>query len=291
MNNKLFLLVVLTLFAGALFVLALPEGTDTLTPQNSTSRTATTRSNISALAGNITQLSVTGSSASQSWAGFYGNVTGTIALDTSDGSRLYSWTVANPKGEVYATEYTGVPQWGSPSQTTNITCWNYTKGDTTVFLHYGELEGWDTDFDTATATVSAAGMKQGAVDSVNNTFLRTAARSFPSFYSGTAYINGTLNNDECPSLALYNSTTASTYGGSGDLEPTAALGSVAGGNYQEVLLYDNTNHALLFTAIVDFERDTPGFDGNIWDFAMIVTEKGSAGDTSTTEYNFFVELE
>jgi hypothetical protein len=90
---------------------------------------------------------------------------------------------------------------------------------------------------------------------------------------------------------IYNSTSEVNYGGSGILEPTLEKGSVEGGYYQEVILEDNNTNATIYTAIIDFERSMPGFDGNVWDFQMIVPEKGSSGDTATTTYNFYVELE
>ena len=99
-----------------------------------------------------------------------------------------------------------------------------------------------------------------------------------------------------PSLALnYNVTSQTgynnTYDTTGDSDPTIVGGARAGGSYQEVILIDILSNALLYTAIIDFERNTTGFNGKVWDFQMIVPEDGHGTDTATTEYNFYLELE
>ncbi len=293
MQGMIFIAILLLM--GSIIVSALPEGPNQLDVKNSTRRTVNGHNETLALAGNVTQLNITGSAISQSWTGFYGNVTGTLSLESSNGKRMYTWAIANPKGEIYATEAETTPTWGAPGQGSYINCWNYSTdrcGQVPCYSH-AEIEGWDDDLDGASMTnvISTKGMKKNAVDSINNTFLTLPGRSFPSFYVGTRYINGTLNNDMCPSISLYNSTSEVNYGGSGILEPTLEKGSVEGGYYQEVILEDNNTNATIYTAIIDFERSMPGFDGNVWDFQMIVPEKGSSGDTATTTYNFYVELE
>jgi hypothetical protein len=292
MKSKYLVIMGIFLLLAAVFVAAIPEGPDkAITIMNSTRRTVRNHSGIDALAGNVTQLNISGASNTQNWAGYYGNVTGTITLENSDGFRMYTWDLTNPKGEVYATESTLVPQWGGPGVSTTIECWNYSKGLATYYVHYAEIEGWDgaTPADTDEEwRFTTKGIRQDAPDSINNTFRRTSDRPFPSFYVGTKYINGTNNDAKCPSLGLYNQSNESTYIGG---EPTASGGSVAGGNYQEVILWDNYSRSILFTSIIDFERDTKGFDGRVWDFQMIVPEKGTSSDTSTTTYNFYVELE
>ncbi|MBD3164325.1 hypothetical protein GF323_03930 [Candidatus Woesearchaeota archaeon] len=292
--NALNALLMLFILLGMAIVAAAPEGPDELDVMNSTRRTVKATQNISALAGNVTQLNISGTFITQSWQGYYGNVSGTIALDASDGYRMFSWDIASPQGEVYATEGIDVPTWGGVGQSATIECWNYTKGRTTAigYPYYGEVEGWNSieGAESAAINFSTVGMGENDPDSINNTFYRTSAYSFPSFYAGRAFINGTLNNDQCPSLALYNSTNASTYGGSGDLDPSA--GAVhEGGDFQEVILIDTSKNYLIFTAITDLTKNTKGFNNRVWDFQMIVPEDGHGGDITTTEYNFYVELE
>ncbi len=281
-------LFVLLLIIAAVFIYAAPEGPSTLTVAATSRRGPESTSNITALAGNVTRITIAGTSTTQSWQGYYGNVTGTIALNTAGGKMLYSWSLANPSGEIYATSASGVPKWGGINVTGNITCWNFSRGDSeAAYPSYAEVEGWNAQDGTEVNNIGTYGIPQNAMDSINNTFLRTSARAFPTFYVGNQVINGTSNRDECPSVALYNSTNASTYAGG---EPTNGL-PAAGGDFQEVILIDNTNLLLLYTAIIDYERDTFAFDGTMWDFQMIVPENGHGTDTSTRQYNFYVELE
>lgn len=58
---------------------------------------------IPAIAGNVTELSITGFSTTQSWQGYYGNVSGTIQLADSSDNIMYNWSLASPEGEIYAT--------------------------------------------------------------------------------------------------------------------------------------------------------------------------------------------
>ncbi len=288
-------ILILMILLGAAWVLALPEGPDRAISVVETSRkTVSPNKTLSVLAGNVTQITVTGSLSTTSWAGYYGNVSGRLTLETSAGDIMYDWDIANPKGEIYATESPILPAWGQPGQESKIECWNYTKGKSTYYIHYSEIEGWDTTVGDAGEVQRFAekGIKADAVDSINNTFLRTSSRAFPGFWVGTKYINGSSNIMKCPSVATYNSSGPknSTYG-TGVLDWSADTGSKAGGNYQEVILFDNTSRSILFTAIIDFERDMTGFDGRVWDFQMIVPENGNGGDTATTTYHFYVELE
>ena len=51
---------------------------------------------VPAQAGNITELMINGFSTTQSWQGFYGNVTGTIQLADADYDFLYNFTPPTP---------------------------------------------------------------------------------------------------------------------------------------------------------------------------------------------------
>ena len=71
-----------------------------------------------AIAGNITNLTISGFSITQSWQGYYGNVTGTIQLADSSDNVLYNWSTASPLGEVYTSNESSSIQWDS------IACFN-----------------------------------------------------------------------------------------------------------------------------------------------------------------------
>ncbi|MCX6749909.1 MAG: hypothetical protein NTZ83_00460, partial [Candidatus Pacearchaeota archaeon] len=51
---------------------------------------------IDAIAGNVTELSITGFSTTQSWQGYFGNITGTIQLADSGDNVMYNWSLASP---------------------------------------------------------------------------------------------------------------------------------------------------------------------------------------------------
>lgn len=53
-------------------------------------------------AGNITEINLTAISTTKSWAGYYGEITGTLTLEDSEGYVFYNWSTVEPKGEVYA---------------------------------------------------------------------------------------------------------------------------------------------------------------------------------------------
>jgi len=55
-----------------------------------------------AVAGNLTELVVTGFTSTQSWQGYYGNVSGTIQLADGSNNVFYNWSQATAIGEVFA---------------------------------------------------------------------------------------------------------------------------------------------------------------------------------------------
>jgi hypothetical protein len=69
---------------------------------SSTRATPDDATGIPALAGNVTELSISGFSITQSWQGYFGNVTGTIMLSDSSDNVMYNWSLASPEGEIYA---------------------------------------------------------------------------------------------------------------------------------------------------------------------------------------------
>ena len=57
---------------------------------------------VNAIAGNVTELNVFGYTTTQSWQGYYGNVTGVIRLADISDNVLYNWSLTTPEGEIYA---------------------------------------------------------------------------------------------------------------------------------------------------------------------------------------------
>ena len=109
--NKLFVLFAVTFLAIGLAAAA-PEGgtvasiaNTTATPDAATAATAS--------GGQISLISISGRSQTQVWAGFVGDVTGTLTLRNSVGDSLYNWTMTTAQGEVFATRNSGTPTWAS----------------------------------------------------------------------------------------------------------------------------------------------------------------------------------
>ncbi len=275
---RFFSLTLIFTLTSAIFVLAIttPEGPGTMSVVNSTRRTPTGMSSNEAYAGNITFLTITGQTVTQSWQGYVGNVSGVITLDDADNYTLYDWTDSSPTGEIYATYLSSV-DW----TTGNVLCWNWSAPE--VYLQLNELEGWGTTGVKPTSTKSL-GVTQTAVDGVNETFTCNACDgstllTHANFYVGGQFINGSAlspasqGGGPCPAVKLYNGTGS--------------------GVFQEVILYNNqsgdNNDGVIYTSILNDSIN--GYNNQSWDFEMIVGENGHSGDTSTTTYYFYVELE
>ena len=271
-------------FSMISFTLAIPEGTTDLTIVNSSRKSPAASASVPSYAGNVTQLSLTGSTTTQTWQGFVGNVTGTITLDDSSNFTLFNWTLNEPEGEVYATYLSNI-SW----TTGNIKCWNWSIG-TGSYLQLSELEGY-------AAVNPVPGIPYGFtnlslatddVDGVNETFecgicddrppgAITGAETHAPFYVGGQLIDGNSRDSAltgaCPVVRLLNSS--------------------GNGTYEEVLLYHDVpgtdNDGIIYTAILNISAN--GYDNRNWDFEMIVGENGHDGDSSTTPYYFYVELE
>lgn len=106
-------------------------------------------------------------------------------------------------------------------------------------------------------------MVQGAGDSINATFNDTAHAAF------TVGAHPETAADTCPSIALWN----------GASQPASSTA-----DFQEVIFQEAAG-AFVYTAFLN--DDTTGFDGNTYDFEMIIPE--SDEDAANTYY-FYVEL-
>ena len=54
----------------------------------------------------------------QTWQGYYGNVTGTITLDDANNNTMYDWSLPDPSGEIFAVNSSDSVAWA------NIYCLN-----------------------------------------------------------------------------------------------------------------------------------------------------------------------
>src|SRR4030042_6405258 len=102
--NRLFLLSVLLVVLLSVNVLAVEPFGASVNPASPSMRAPedTADNDPNAIAGNITSMDVTGFSVTQSWQGYFGNVTGVITLEDNSGNVMYNWSEASPEGEIYA---------------------------------------------------------------------------------------------------------------------------------------------------------------------------------------------
>ena len=166
-------------FLVAWNVMAEPTGPSNINPISSSRYPVTSASNNSAIAGNVTELNFESNSVTNTWQGYYGNISGSIKLGDSNNNTLYDWSSASPTGEIYATRSGATPAWGT------IAC-----ADATQIAAEDTALGVDQVIDQ---------------DSVNRTFLSGA--SFNTFFVGNLNINSTQN---CYSVNLHNSTGPSS---------------------------------------------------------------------------------
>lgn len=247
-------------FVQIIHAAALPEGA-TVSVENSTRRTPAAATSVNAIAGNVSQLSIVGTTSTQSWQGFYGNVSGTITLDDAANKTLYDWALASPAGEVFAVRAGNTPSWTAD----NIMCYNFSMNST-----------YENNYFTFEELESLMNIDSADVDGVNETFI--GQQYSGRFYAGYSEINGTTQ--DCNKINLYVNDMSQSE------------------NFTEVLLYDLNGGTPseadsgfeIFAAIIE-ENGAIGFDNLVWDFQMLVLEDGHEGDSATTEYYFYVELE
>ncbi len=163
---------------------AVPTGPDVLTVFNSSRYNSTNinGTSIQAEAGNVTGLVLVDIALTKAWAGYYGNVSGTIVLSDAGSNNLYTWAIASPTGEVYASNGSGV-SW-SIVNCVNLTAnksSNYPMNQSTLEAFFGIAV---TDGD-------------GVNETFNSTFGDTAG-----FYVSSTLIDDT---DKCPMLFTHTS--------------------------------------------------------------------------------------
>lgn len=107
-------------------------------------------------------------------------------------------------------------------------------------------------------------MTAGQVDNINGTFNSTLHSSF-------VVAGNTIAADTCSAQALFVNDARQAPG--------------SGADFQQILLEENTNELVFVSLLND---NTVGFDGDIYDFQMIVAE--SSVKSSATPYYFYVEL-
>jgi len=223
-----------------------PLGAENVTPiRSETSNSSLYQpDHVEAIAGNLTELTITGVSPTKSWQGFFGNVSGTIILEDSTGFRFYDWAVAEPQGEVFA----------SVNNTISWTTVECAPIDNSTYI-----DEWHTFY----------GMLHSDYDDLNDTYNAT---DHAMFQVGFTNLTGCRTT-----YTFQNNASQAT-------------------NFPAVLLSSDSNSTLIFTAILEDDQsgerdDEAGYDGGLYDFQMLVAENGQLGNTVTTRYYFWIEIE
>ena len=163
------------LLAG--FAMAAPIGPKAITQQASSKYSESAGGfNVSAQAGNVTELVINATTSTQTWQGYYGNVIGSIILANSNNKSMIDWDITGVAGQVYASRSPTISDW------TSIGC---TSG---------------AQIDSEDVYLNAT----GKADGVNQTFSNSTAHS--EFYVGTKKIDA----GGCYALNLRNNTAESS---------------------------------------------------------------------------------
>jgi hypothetical protein len=185
-KGMLFLLIIIS-FASFLF--AEPTGPNQINESPAQSRGTNSPYTLNAEAGNISALSVDATTVTQSWQGYYGNITGAITLDNTENYTMYDWAQANPQGEIYASNSSTVT-WAS------IKCVNFTAPN----------QGAGSEGVNLSSLEATYGMNSWDPDGINETFKYTYVDA-SGFYVGSVTIN---TDDRCPLTYTYVNDTSQT---------------------------------------------------------------------------------
>ena len=258
MNRKLIAATCLIAILSLVLVSAVEPNGATTSAGSSESSPSGGAGNHSAIAGNMTALTIfSGTAGSQGWQGYYGNVSGGLSLSDGSSNMLYNWSVATPSGEVYAATNSSVT-W------LNIQCFNMTASGTYTD-ETGAGGATNQNGTNATILETEFGFDFTDLDGINETFDTNNHDAF--FTAGQEF-----TADECKSLQLFTNET-----------------QAEDGIFEEILLYEPATRTAVFMAIL--EDSKMGFKNSPVDFQMIVPEDGHGTDTDITTYYFFIEIE
>jgi hypothetical protein len=252
MYKRLATILIMFLAAFSFIVVAAtdPQGPSTLRVNWSQRNTPYDPLNLSALAGNITELEIFAKTQTRTWQGYVGNISGTITLDDASNWTLYDWSNTEPRGQIYATPTAVVPTWA------NINCFEYYVDGTNRY-NLTEIE-------------SVLGLDPTERDGVNETF---KYKNHPLIYVGSKQINA----DNCWSTNMYQNDVNQT----NNFFELLLTDNTTSSIIYTTIIENRTPGAL---------SDVPGYNGVQYDFQMLVGENGHGIDIATTPYWFYVEL-
>ncbi len=175
--KKTWLFFLMVMLLQVTFVLAVePFGASNVSVVNTSRAVSDAAQSAQAQAGNVTELNIQGFSTTQSWQGYFGNITGSIMLADANDNVLYNWSLASPQGEIYASNSSSIT-WA------NAACFNWSANGTSL--------------------ESAYNIEPSDVDGVNETF--SYSNDHELFYTN----NIQFNAGQCMTAFIFDNTGAS----------------------------------------------------------------------------------
>lgn len=226
--------------------------------------------------GYIYYAEVNQSQVSDKWVAYVGNISGSYAMMSEDGYKLYEWSIVTLTGEVYATKESGRPTVDTDLYGGGIPDWSSVECANSSIINREAFEFNHTSNDE---------------DNLNLTFTDVGFTT-PSFYVGEQLVtdSGKTIGDENRNCSGINLFTLSN-------DP----GDTGGGrNWTEVILTDgskedSTNtpwggeqYDVLYAALI--ENNSVGYNGQNYDFQIMLPQSGVAGSVDNIAFYFFVEL-
>ena len=260
MIKRIFLVILIaTIMFNISLVIAVEPFGASVSPLTSERAPEDSAQGINAIAGNVTELNIFGYSVTQSWQGYFGNVTGVITLNDNSDNVMYNWSVASPQGEIYASKNNSI-EWNY------VQCFNYTAAGN--YASDTENAGKTNQFGTnITILESMFNIISDDVDGINETFNLLGTGHSRFFTNNLEFSEG-----ECQNTRIFSDA-----------------GQGEDGKFEEAILYEPTTRSIIFASLLN--EDVFGFDSNPHDFEMLVLEDGHRTDTFTDTYYFYVELE
>ncbi|HLD55637.1 MAG TPA: hypothetical protein VJB35_05240, partial [Candidatus Nanoarchaeia archaeon] len=126
---NIFLIVLLISVINFGFVLAVIPSGGTITSISNSTAPLDVAQGVAAIAGNVTEINIVGFSTTQSWQGYFGNVSGTLQLADGSDNVMYNWSLASPEGEIYASVNNSINWVGTQ-------CYNNTTFTSNLELEY-----------------------------------------------------------------------------------------------------------------------------------------------------------
>ncbi|MBW2971604.1 hypothetical protein KY359_01080 [Candidatus Woesearchaeota archaeon] len=195
------------------------------------------------------------------------DATGGYAMTTGGGTITWlniNATTQNPHWKAYVGNISGKLALQDASSNT-IYDWNISSMEGEVYAtRKSAVVEWNSiacaNLAQIQAEETALNMTGSSEDSITNTFNK---KSHSSFYAGLTSIAA----DSCNSTNLY-------------------VNSESTSDFAELLLYDGSY--MVYAALL--EDAITGFDGNQYDFQMLVPDSGLEGSQTPETYYFYVEL-